>query len=134
MLTLIVGCKPETEVPDQTKIYSAYTLNFNSSLDRTRAEASFYLEAPSTQNQQRLELNHPATVTYGGDELVFHTDDRGYKKDFIGLIESNFIYTNYDDQQYTNAVSMIETIGMIVTSDSADQQLDYYFGNMWEVF
>lgn len=127
ILTLIVGCKPESEVPDQTKIYSSYTLNFNESLDKSSAEASFYLEAPSTQNQQRLELNHPASVTYGGDELVFHTDDRYYKKDFIGPIESNFIYSNYDGLLYTNSISMINTVGLVLAVDTADQQSDYYF-------
>ena len=123
----IQACTPEQDYPDQTRIYAIYSLNYNSSEDKTSASASFYMDEASTSNQQKLELTYPATVNYNGEDLVFNLNNRNYQKEFIGLIESNFTYSNYHGSKYANSISMIEPITMEITSDSAAIQFDYYF-------
>ena len=128
-LLIIAGftsCEPESTVPDQNKIYGVYYLDYNTTEDKTTARVSFFLEEPSSSNQQELELTYPANVTYNGENLVFESVERYYSKEFVGLIEENFVYSNYHNNQFTNTISMVDTISMVV-SDSADTQNDYYF-------
>lgn len=126
MAMTFYSCKPEPSVPDQNRIYGSYYLDYNFSENKTTAQVNFFVEAPSSSNQQELELKHPSKVTYNGDDLVFEMQERFYMKEFVGLVEGNFVYTNYYGNQFTNQVLMVDDIEMLV-SDSADVQSDYYF-------
>jgi hypothetical protein len=121
------SCQPEPTFPDQNKIYTVYTLNYNYSLNKTSAEVNFYLDEAGTTNQQKLELTYPAQVDYNGDDLVFSADDRGYHKEFVGLIENTFLYSNYHGSLYSNQITMVDSVVMTTSSDSAATQQDYYF-------
>ncbi|UKN01519.1 hypothetical protein K6119_17485 [Paracrocinitomix mangrovi] len=120
-------CEPDPIVPDQNKIYGSYELNFNESENKTSAKAIFYLNPPSTTNQQKLELNHPANVTYNGDQLIFNINGRYYFKSFVGAVENQFVYTNFDDFTFTNGATIPDSIDLIITSDTISQQANYYF-------
>ena len=122
-----ISCEPEPVVPDQQKVYPVYDVNYSKSSNKTTALVSFYLEAPSSNNQQKIELTHPSKVTYNGDELVFDSNLKSYKKEFIGLVESNFIYTNHDQIAYSNEVTMVDSVAFAALLDSIPIQLDLYF-------
>lgn len=114
-------------MPDQDKIYTSYTLNYHESKHKTTAYASFYLDAPSAQNQQKLELKHPAQVKYSDNQLVFDSQNRYYKKEFSGLIESYFSYADYYEITYENQAEMIDSIDFVQLLDSVSIQTDLYF-------
>lgn len=123
---ILNSCDPEPTVPDQDKIYGTYFLDYNVTENKSTATASFYLEAPSSSNTQKLKLTHPANVLYNGKALVFESEQRYYTKEFVGQVESNFIYENYNGNQYSNVVSVVDTL-KIFMSDSANVQSDFYF-------
>ncbi|MBD3636292.1 MAG: hypothetical protein HUJ25_03035 [Crocinitomicaceae bacterium] len=121
------ACQPEPEVPDQSKIYTSYLLNYNRTEDKTTAKATFYLNEPSQTNQQKLELTHPATVNYNNEELIFNSLDRVYKKEFLGLVQGSFNYKNYNGANYLNSISMVDSVDIYSSTDSVSMQSDYYF-------
>jgi hypothetical protein len=120
----ISSCQPEVIVPDQSKIFTTYSLTYNESLNKTTAKASF---GPSAGSSQLQELTNPANVLYKGDELLFNYSENLYQKEFIGLEEGDFSYVDLDDNNYVNTVNMISAIEFVDIPDSLNINSDLYF-------
>lgn len=125
---IITSCEKDDPVPDQTKIYTEYSINYNETLDKTTATAAFSYDPTDGNISQKLELTHPAHVTYNGKQLIFDNEERNYQKEFIGLIEDKFIYTNYFRIPYPNIVEVADSISIEVPTDSTSLYSDFYVG------
>lgn len=123
----ILSCEKDTTISDQERIHPVYILNYNNAENKTVAMVGFYLDSPNSGSQQKHELNYPANIQYNDKSLVFNVNERSYEKEFIGLVQGNFVYTNYHEEQFTNAVSMVEPLSIELLTDSSDSQYDYYF-------
>jgi len=112
-----MSCEPDVIVPDQGKIFTSYSMTYNESLNKTTAEASF---SQNNSGSQPQELTNPANVLYKDDLLLFNTTENLYHKDFIGLQEGNFSYTDLDENNYINTATMVTSIEFIDVPDSLD--------------
>jgi len=119
LLCLIIltstSCEPEVIIPDQGKIFTTYSLIYNESLNKTTSKASF---GPSAGSSQLQELTNPANVLYKDDLLLFNSSENLYHKEFIGLQEGNFSYTDLDENNYLNSANMVSSIEFVEVPDS----------------
>lgn len=109
------SCEPEVIVPDQGKIFTSYSMIYNESLNKTTAKASFNQNTGSSQLQ---ELTNPANVLYKDDLLLFNSSENHYRKEFIGLQEGNFSYTDLDENNYINSTNMVSMVEFVDIPDS----------------
>lgn len=124
---LFYACEEDPVVPDQSKIYTSYELTYDETADKTSAESKFFMNMPSNQVQQRLELTYPANVMFEGDELLFNSNDRIYSKEFVGELNGEFLYTNYNGIAFSNELDIPDSLDLFVQQDSVDSQFDFYF-------
>jgi hypothetical protein len=122
----ISSCKKDTIVPDQEKVYSAYKIEFNKTLNKTTASATFTMNSASTLTLNKLELPSPSKVTYAGDDLIFNSSIRTYSKEFYGQIEDYFIYTNYYQAQFANESSLPDSILLPNLPDTSSLSVDFF--------
>lgn len=106
---LLFSCEKEnSEDVNQDKIYTDYELFYNKNEDKTTVVARFKFGGPTGTN---LELTSGATVTFNGDPLTYNAFYVGHVKEYAGKISSGtFIYTDVDNNQFTNTTPMLDTI------------------------
>ncbi|MCB9224730.1 MAG: hypothetical protein R2780_07290 [Crocinitomicaceae bacterium] len=107
---LFISCEPETTVPDQNKIFTSYTVIYNHSLDKTTATVDFTLDNPSNLSIDKIKLTHPASIKYNAKELLFNENKRNYNKEFIGTVNSQFDYIDYNGTRFINEAVIPEPI------------------------
>jgi hypothetical protein len=125
LIAFLSSCEKDDSVIDQNRIYSTYALTYNSALNKTTASATFTVDEPSILNINKIKLTHPAKVRYNGKELVFIENELTYRKEFIGMVESQFSYTNYDNLEFFNSISIPDSIDMVSLPDSAALSADF---------
>lgn len=106
---LLFSCEKEnSEDVNQDKIYADYELFYNKNDDKTIVIARFKFGGPTGTN---LELTSGAAVTFNGDPLTYNAFYVGHYKEYAGKISSGtFVYTDVDNNQYTNATPAMDTI------------------------
>ena len=114
-ISFIQSCVPEQPTPDQEKIYLELALAYNKSQSKTTASALFKQD---DANGSPLELSNPANVTYASNLLIYSTTEKWYKKEFIGRIESEFVYTDLDSDVISNTMVLNDSIGFLALADS----------------
>ena len=109
------SCVPEVEVPDQNKIYLSLNLKYNKTLDKTSATVAFLQDNSSGS---KLELDNDALITYNENNLIFDVSEKCYGKDFIGLVEDDFVYVDLDSDELVNSMEMIDSLYFETASDT----------------
>jgi hypothetical protein len=112
---LLISCQPEQPIPDQDRIFVSYGLNYSVSQNKTTAEA-FFTEENATG--EFIELKSPASITFNGDNLLYSTSTETYQKEFIGLKQGDFVYTNLNGTIQTNSGQMVSAINLLGVPDS----------------
>jgi hypothetical protein len=114
MLPLMVaaddtGCQSQdSSSVDQSKIYMSYWLYYNKNADVTYARAQFRFGGPTGTT---LQLADGASVTFEGKTLTFNALLDWQEVDFPGKVSSGtFVYTDADNNRYTNPVPSITEI------------------------
>lgn len=120
-LLLLISCQPEQVIPDQDKIFVSYGLSYSASQNKTTAEAFF---AEETATGELMELKSPASITFDGDNLLYSTNTETYQKEFIGLKQGDFVYTNLNGLVQTNAIQMVSAINLVGVPDSQSVSSD----------
>ena len=106
---LLISCEKEnSEDVNQDKIYTDYELFYNKNEDKTYAVARFKFGGPTGTN---LELTSGATVKFNGDLLTYNAFYVGHVKEYAVKISSGtFVYTDVDNNQFTNTTPVMDTI------------------------
>jgi hypothetical protein len=112
---LLKSCVPEVPVPNQEKIHLGFTFVYNKTISKSTALAAF---KQNNANGTSLELINPANILYHSNLLIYNIAEGFYKKEFIGRIESNFVYTDLDNETLTNHVILNDSIAILTLSDS----------------
>ena len=109
-LILLFSCaKDESKNVNQDSIYTIYDLFYSQSNDKTTAQATFRFGGAGGT---LLMLNEPASATFNGDRLMYNSVTGVHKKEYSGMIDSGtFIYTDLDNNVFTNSTNAIEIIG-----------------------
>ena len=101
---------------NQDSIYSIYELSYNEDTDKTMARATFRFGGPTGT---LLELDAPAGVTFDGNDLGWVELTGVHKEDWAGLTTSGtFVYTDLDENVFTNTVGTIDSIGFPTDVDT----------------
>jgi hypothetical protein len=129
-LLIFSSCaKDESKNVNQDTIFAIYELNYSALEDITKARATFRFGGAGGT---LLELSDPAKVTFNGEELLYNSVTGIHKKDFAGFISSGtYIYTDLDDNTYTNSTPEINTIDFpdITTISSAEAYTFEWIGD-----
>lgn len=106
---LVTSCqKEDSSDVNQDKIYTAYELFYNANSDKTVAIARLRFGSPTGT---LLEATDPASVTFNGDAMPYSVVYSGHAKEYSGKLTSGtFVYTNVDNQTFTNSVPSMDTI------------------------
>lgn len=126
----IQSCKEETVDIDQNRIFTSYSVSFNSDVNKTSVTASFTLDKQSESSIDQLKLKHPACIKYAGKELLFNENTRSYEKEFLGEKEGTFEYSNTDGVKLYNSSSIPSYVEFLELADSVNLYQDFYIE--WE--
>jgi hypothetical protein len=107
---LLASCaKDNSANVNQDSIYTIYELFYDENTDKTTARATFRFGG---QTGTLLELDAPAGCTFDGTDLLWNQVLGVHKADWAGLTTNGtFVYTDLDDNTFTNAVGTIDSIG-----------------------
>lgn len=114
-ILLFSSCTPEEPTPDQEKIYLDFSFVYNKTISKSTAIATFRQD---DQNGSKLELTNPANIQYNSNLLIFNPSEAYYKKEFIGKVESNFFYSDLDNDFLSNTVTLNDSIAIDMLADS----------------
>ncbi len=106
---LLSSCaKEESSNVNQDSIYTIYELFYNDGTDKTTARATFRFGGATGT---LLDLNDPSISTFNGDELLYVAATGVHKKEYTGFTNTGtFVYTDLDNNTFTNTVPAISTI------------------------
>jgi hypothetical protein len=106
----IISCaKEDSENVNQDSIHQQYEVLYADNEDKTHVSAIYRFGGVTGT---LLQLSSPAGVTFNGDELMYNQVLGWHRKEYAGLVSSGtFVYTDLDDNVYTNTTPEINTIG-----------------------
>lgn len=108
-LALTPACTSEdsTDV-NQDRIYAEYEIKYDANENKTVVSAVFKFSNALGTN---LELTSPSQVKFGNDILSYDATFAYYRKEYAGKINSGtFVFTNTQNQNYTNPVSLADSL------------------------
>lgn len=123
MFTFTSCNKEDSDSVNQDKIYTAYEFDYDKNTNITYARAWFrfgnILGTP-------LELKDPgATITFNGDTMPFKSSLSYYELQFPGaLTTGTFIYTDLNNDTYTNTVAMAKPIDWPAIVDTIQRSIN----------
>lgn len=103
--------KEDSDSVNQDKIYTVYEFDYDKNTNITYARAWFrfgnILGTP-------LELKDPgASITFNGDTMPFKSSLSYYELQFPGILATGtFVYTDLNNDTYTNTVTMAKAIDL----------------------
>ena len=117
---LIQSCAKENASDvNQDKLYQYYEVFYNKNTDKTWVVARFNFGGPTGTI---LELDSGATVKFNNDVLPYNAVFAGHFKEFAGRITSgSFLYTNINNQTFTNSLPQVDTLAYQVDFDTLDK-------------
>ncbi|MFH0895068.1 MAG: hypothetical protein V2A54_11595 [Bacteroidota bacterium] len=117
LIPWLTSCHSEkSEDVNQDKIHQRLVLEYDKNTDITAARAQFrFGDATGTL----LELTSPSNITANGNLMTWDAGLAFYQKTFTGVATPmTYVYTNTNDQAYTNTLSMQHTIGFKTDLDT----------------
>ncbi|MBX7050917.1 MAG: hypothetical protein K1X54_02680 [Flavobacteriales bacterium] len=115
---------------DQDKIYTKYELIYDANTDMTTVKAEFRF---GSMLGTKLELSHPASVSFNGELIPFNSTLAIYEEQIAGFISSGiFSYTDVEGHVYENQTGRIKTISFPGGSMAIDRGTDHvmpFIGN-----
>jgi hypothetical protein len=101
---------------NQDKIYADYEQYYNKNTDKTTVVARFRFGGITGT---LLELDSTDFVTFNGEDLPYNTIYGGHVKEYAGLLSpGTFVYTNLNNETFTNTVPAFDTIAFPVSFDT----------------
>ena len=108
--------KEDSSDVNQDKIYTVYELFYNANSDKTVAVSRLRFGSPTGT---LLELSGSSGVTFNGDVLPYSVIYSGHAKEYAGKISTGtFIYTDTENQTYTNSTPSMDTLSFPVDFDT----------------
>lgn len=101
---------------NQEKIYQYYEVFYNKNTDKTWVVARFNFGGPTGTI---LELDSGATVTFNNQILPYNALFAGHYKEFAGRVTTgSFVYTNLNNQTFTNTLPSVDTLAYETSFDT----------------
>ena len=123
---IVASCaKDNSANVNQDSIYTIYEIMYDENTDVTTMQATFRFGGATGT---LLELDAPAGCTFDGTELLWNAVLGTHRADNAGLTASGtFVYTDLDDNVFTNTVGTIDSIGFQPTLDTISMGGAYNF-------
>ncbi|HNS42392.1 MAG TPA: hypothetical protein PKN22_06505 [Taishania sp.] len=123
-LLVLVSCTKETsDNINQDKIWTEYQLIYNDATHITSVKAIFKF---SNALGTLLELKSPAYVLFNSDTLNYNPTMGYYEKEYPTFVNSGtFTYKDLDNNVFTNAVHLADTVGFPVGLDTISKSAPF---------
>ncbi len=114
---LLAACAKENSSDvNQNKIYSDYEVFYDRNTDKSWVVARFRFGGATGT---LLELDSGANVKFNNEVLPYNAIFFGHFKEFAGRITSGtFVYTNQNNQTFTNTIPLCDTIAFAADFDT----------------